>query len=295
MTTFRVTVGASSYRSLANLQAAAARLANLQNQLSSGQQINKPSDDPTGTVRALQLRGDLKRSAQYASNASDALGFMTAADSAYQQATKIVQSARTLVVQGLNAGASDSASAAALADQVDALRSSLISVANASYNGRPVFGGTTAGAVAYDPSGTYVGDGGSVTRSVAPNTTVAISQTGTDAFGPPGNDLFALLDNVSAALRTDPSSLSSALTQFDGAIDRLGGAQAREGATYQQVQAASSQLSTTDVALKTELSSVQDIDLAQVAVQMTTASTTYQAALQTTANIRQLSLLQFLS
>jgi flagellar hook-associated protein 3 FlgL len=294
MTGFRVTVGASSYGSLANLQSAAARLANLQNQLSSGQQITKLSDDPTGAVRALQLRGDLKRSAQYARNAGDALGFMTAADAAYQQATKIVQNVRTLVVQGLNTGTSDPTSSAALAAQVDALRSSLISTANASYNGRPVFGGTTAGSVAYDSSGNYVGDTGSVTRSVAPNTTVTVNQNGPQAFGAPGSDLFTLLGNISTALRTNPSSLSPTLGQLDGALDRLGAAQATEGATYQQVQAASTQLGTTDVALKTELSSVQDIDLAQLAVQVTTASTTYQAALQTTANIRQLSLLQFL-
>jgi flagellar hook-associated protein 3 FlgL len=294
MSDFRVTVGASSYRSLANLEASAARLANLQDQLSSGQQINRPSDDPTGTVRALQLRGDVKRSAQYASNASDALGFMTAADAAYQQASKIIQNVRTLVVQGLNTGTADSASSSALADQVDALRSSLISVANASYNGRPVFGGTTAGPVAYDPAGNYVGDTGSVMRTVGPNNSVAINQTGTDAFGPAGNDLFALLGNISAGLRSDPTTLSPTLGQLDTALDRLGGAQANEGATYQRVQAASAQLTTTDVALKSELSSVQDIDLAQLAVQVTTASTTYQAALQTTANIRQLSLLQFL-
>jgi flagellar hook-associated protein 3 FlgL len=295
MTGFRVTVGASSYRSLANLQASAGRLAALQDKLSSGQQINRPSDDPTGTVRALQLRGELKRSAQYAANASDALGFMTAADAAYQQASKIVQNARTLVVQGLNTGTADSGSSAALADQIDALRSSLISVANASYNGRPVFGGTTASSVAYDTSGNYVGDSGTVSRTVGPNDTVAVNQTGPAAFGTPGSDLFSLLGNISTALRTDPSSLSSTLGQLDTALDRLGGAQANEGATYQRVQASSTQLGTTDVALKSELSSVQDIDLADVAIKVTTANTTYQAALQTTANIRQLSLLQFLS
>lgn len=295
MTSFRMTVGASSYQSLANLQASAARLAALQDKLSSGQQINRPSDDPTGTVRALQLRGDLKRSAQYASNASDAIGFLTTADSAYQQASKIVQNARTLVVQGLNTGTSSSTSSAALADQIDALRSSLISVANASYNGRPVFGGTTAGAVAYDQAGNYVGDGGAVARTIAPNDTVTINQSGPSAFGPPGNDLFTLLGNISAALRTNPSSLSSSLGQLDTALNRLGGAQANEGATYQRVQAAATQLGTNDVALKSQLSDVQDVDIAQLAVQVTTASTTYQAALQTTANIRQLSLLQFLS
>jgi flagellin-like hook-associated protein FlgL len=46
--------------------------------------------------------------------------------------------------------------------------------------------------------------------------------------------------------------------------------------------------------LASQLSDLQDIDLAEMAVQVTAANVTYQAALETTANVRQLSLLDFL-
>ena len=46
--------------------------------------------------------------------------------------------------------------------------------------------------------------------------------------------------------------------------------------------------------VRTSLSSIQDIELADMAVQASTANVTYQAALQTTASVRQLSLLNFL-
>jgi flagellar hook-associated protein 3 FlgL len=46
--------------------------------------------------------------------------------------------------------------------------------------------------------------------------------------------------------------------------------------------------------LASQLSELQDIDLADMAVRVSAANVNYQAALQTTANVRQLSLLNFL-
>jgi len=290
----RVTDASTSLGSLAGLQSAASRLASLQAQLSSGQQITRPSDDPSGTFRALQLRGDVKRNTQYGANAQDAVGWMSTADSAYSQAVKLAQSARTLVVQGLNTGATSSASASAIADQLDAIRTSLIQVANTTYNGRPVFGGTTAGNIAYDSAGNYVGDAGAVSRTIGAQATVQINQTGPQAFGPPGSDLFTLLSNISATLRTNPSAAAPQLTALDTALSRISSAQAAEGATYQQVQNTQSVQSTTGTSLATQLSNLQDIDLADMSVKVSTANVTYQAALQTTASVRQLSLLNFL-
>lgn len=290
----RVTDGASQQNSLFGVQNAASRLADLQAQLSSGRAITKPSDNPGGTGRALELRGEVKRTNQYGANASDALGWMSTADTAYSQIVTLTQKARTLVVQALNTGAGTPESANALADQVDGIRRSIIGLANAQYNGRPVFGGTTAGSAAYDASGTYVGDNGAVARTIAADSTVQVNQTGPQAFGSPGNDLFGLLSSISSAMRTDPSTLSGSLDDLDTAIQTVSGAQALEGATYERVQAAQSAQGSQVATLQSQLSELQDVDIASMAVQVSTANVTYQAALATTANIRQTSLLDFL-
>jgi flagellar hook-associated protein 3 FlgL len=290
----RVTDASSSFGSLAGLQSAASRLASLQAQLSSGRQITTPSDDPSGTARALQLRADVKRNNQYVSNARDAIGWMSTADSAYTQAVTLTQNARTLLVQALNTGTTSTASSAAIADQLDAIRTSLIQVANTTYNGRPVFGGTTAGTAAYDPAGNYIGDAGTVSRTIGAQATVQINQTGPQAFGAPGSDLFTLLANISTTLRTNPSAATPQLAQLDTALSHMTSAQAAEGAAYQQVQNTQAVQSATGTALATQLSDIQDIDLADMAVRVSTANVTYQAALQTTASVRQLSLLNFL-
>ena len=53
-------------------------------------------------------------------------------------------------------------------------------------------------------------------------------------------------------------------------------------------------LTTRGTALQSELSGVEEVDMAEMAMKVTTANTNYQAALQTTATISQISLMDFL-
>lgn len=297
MTSFRVTVASSTSHSIAGIQAAASRLASLQDQLSSGNRITTPSDDPAGTVQAMQLRGELARTTQYGTNSADATAWLSTADSTYSQVVSVLTSARTLVVQGLNTGAGDATSNAAIAQQLDGLRSTLLSLANTSYDGRPVFGGTTASPVAYDSTGAYVGDSGSVTRAIAPKTTVSVNSPGPAVFGADGDatNVFSLLQNVSAAMTSNPPTISGgALDQLDAAISRVSTAQAVEGGVSVQVQQAQTTQTSVTTSLKTQLSGIENIDFADMAVRVAAANTSYQAALQTTASIGQVSLLDFL-
>lgn len=295
MTTMRVTVGSLAYSGLASINDTSSKLAKLQAQMSSGKQILTPSDDPTGTVQAMRLRSEMAVNDQYTANSTDALSWLTAADTAYGTAVNLVTSAQTTVLQGLNTGTNDANSNQALAQKIDGLRSQLLAVANSDYNGRPVFGGTTAGGVAYDSSGTYVGDTGSVTRAISNNNVVTVSAQGPDVFGSGSSNVFTMLSNISTALRSNPSTLtSSSITDLKTALSQISSAQAAEGATFNQVQQAQTQQTSTGTAMQTQLSSIEDIDPAEMAIKLTTANTAYQAALQTTASVRQLSLLDFL-
>jgi flagellar hook-associated protein 3 FlgL len=290
----RVTEGSAAYRSLVGLQSAASRLADLQSQLSSGRQITKPSDSPTGTSTALGLRGELQRLSQYQGNATDALGWLSTTDSTLSSSVTQLQNARTLVLQGLNYGSNKTSSNEALAQQIDQLRQSTLALANATYLGRPIFGGTTAGTKAFDSSGTYVGDAGSVSRNVGANTSVAINQVGTDVYGPNGSNLFDVLAGISADLRSNPGNLTADLASLDAATTRISSQQGLAGALYQRVQNSQTVNSAGVVQRKSQLSEVEDIDLADIAIKVSAADASYQAALATTAKVRQTSLLDFL-
>jgi flagellar hook-associated protein 3 FlgL len=294
VTTPRITERSAALGSLAGLQSSASRLAALQSQLSSGRQITKPSDDPVGTERALALRGDLKRANQYAANASSGLGWLSQVDGTMTGIMNQMQNVRTLVLQGLNTGTNDATSTAAIADNVDQLRSSMLSLANTTFEGRPIFGGTTTGSVAFDSSGAYIGDANAVTRQVGANDDVQINQTGSTVFGANGSNLFDLLSTVSSDLRSNPSGLQGDLSQIDTAMSTLSAQQGTAGATYQRINTVQNNIQTTSLQVTTELSSLQDADVATMAIQISSANLAYQAALQTTASIRQTSLLDYL-
>lgn len=290
----RVTEGSSSRGALIGLQSQASRLQALQSQLSSGRQITKPSDSPTGTVTALQLRSQLKQNSQYQANGTDALGWLTTVDTAYNGVNAQLQQVRTLVLEGMSTGTSTAGASQALAQQVDAARSSLLGLANSTYLGRPVFGGTTAGSQAFDSTGTYVGDNGTVSRTVGPNTSVDLNTPGTTGFGPNGGNVFDLLTTISSDLTSNPANLGADLSALDARMSALSADQSLAGAKYSRIQGMQTAAAANTIQLKSQLSDLQDIDLADMAVQVSTANASYQAALATTAKISQTSLLDFL-
>lgn len=305
--TVRITVGSGAAASLGGLQTAANRYEDLQQKLSTGKQIGRPSDDPAGAVSALALRADLRRNAQFIRNTSDATGWLTAADTAYAQATDLTQKVRTLTVQGLNTGASTGDSNRAIAEQINAIREAVLKIANSQYNGRAIFAGTADVAEPFDATGTYVGNEGIVQRSIGDKDTLTINQNGIQAFGANGDNLFDLMAELSSILAgdydpdaapADPDSLDTkladGLARLDTALGELSSARAASGAALQRVRAAEQTQQTNNVTLRTHLSEIEDIDLAETVVAVNTANVVYQAALQTTANIRQLSLLNFL-
>ncbi|MGH8860092.1 MAG: hypothetical protein ACRDVG_02465, partial [Jatrophihabitantaceae bacterium] len=130
MTTTRVTVASIACSGLPAIRSTSGALAAVQEHMSSGTKIVAPSDNPGGTVRAMSLDSERSRNDKYATNSADALAWLSSVDTAYCQAVSVLQQARTLVLQGLNAGANSASTNEALAQQVDKMRSSLPSVAN---------------------------------------------------------------------------------------------------------------------------------------------------------------------
>jgi flagellar hook-associated protein 3 FlgL len=72
-TAFRITQRSVSTTMLQGLQANQGKLQKIQEQLSSGKQISRPSDSPVKTVETMQFRSELRRTEQYVRNADDGL------------------------------------------------------------------------------------------------------------------------------------------------------------------------------------------------------------------------------
>lgn len=290
----RITATSATATSLANLQGQYARLTKLQEQLTSGKVISRPSDSPTGTIAALSLRGEIRTTDQYSANADDGLSWLGTADSALKTVTDLVQRVRALTVQGASTGNIGADARAAISTELAGLRASLVGEANSTYLGRPIFGGTTGGGVAFAADGSYVGDAGQVTRRVGKEATVRVDVGGAETFGTGSGSLFAVIDQIRDHLANDPGAVAGDLSAIDAAFAKVKLSVSDVGARYSRVETARQTADDRVLSLKSTLSGVEDIDLPKTIMEQTMQQTAYQASLSATAKILQPSLLDFL-
>src|SRR3954452_15072678 len=298
----RVTQRSVVLTSLQGLNSNLARTDKIQQQLTSGKTISRPSDSPTGTNTSLSTRQAISGNDQYARNISDGQTFLDATDSSLQDMLTQIRRVRDLTVQALNGGAQSDQSQQAIATEVSGIRQSMLGQANQVVQGRPLFGGVTAGNKAYDDSGAYVGVGGTgggagqpLTRRVSDVETLRVDITGAEAFGDPasGKDLFSVVNSVVAHVG-DTTALSDDLKDLDGVINGMLAAAADVGTRSARMQTAGTVNSSTALNLKTQLSDTEDIDLPKTIMELQMQQNGYQAALQATAKVIQPTLLDFL-
>ncbi|MFJ9315090.1 flagellar hook-associated protein FlgL [Pimelobacter simplex] len=291
----RVTQRMLTEGSLGHLQQGLGRLARLQEQLSTGKVINRPSDNPTGTTAAMRMRGSMADQTQYSRNAQDGLGWLTQIDSALDSVTTTVRRARDLALQGANASASGQVARDAIATEVEGLRNELLSRANTTYLDSPVFGGVTAGRTAYDASGNYVGTVGDVNRRIAEGVVVKVDLDGPVVFGDGATSVFAELDALATALRAgDKAGISNAITTLNTRMETVTAARTAAGTRYQRLEQADQAAGDAKISLEKQLSTVENADLAETTVALKLQEVAYQAALGATSRVLQPSLLDFL-
>jgi flagellar hook-associated protein 3 FlgL len=310
MTAFRVTQNVTSRNVLANLQLSLSKMQGLQDQLSSGKLINKPSDNPAGAVSAMSLRSSDVRNAQYSRNAQDGIGWLSTADTTLTGALDSIQRVRTLVLEGAT-GTSDADSRQALADEIKTAKQGLIALANSTYNDRPIFAGTanpggqTPPVETYDQNGNYNGNTGAVMRSIGPNASVQVNLDGPSVWGTPGaGDLWNILDNIQAHLTGDDTdvaklttatgSVKSDLDQLDAARINIQNRLAEVGARQHRTEQMQDRADNNALTIQTNLANIENIDLPQTIVNLNMQQTAYQAALSATAKVIQPSLVDFL-
>jgi flagellar hook-associated protein 3 FlgL len=264
--------------------------------------VNRPSDDPSGTVAALHYRSDIRRTDQYSRNAEDGKSWLGLADSTLTSMLDQVRRARDLTLSGTNASMSVE-ERSAMAAEIDTIRDGLIGQANTDYLGHPIFAGTyanpTGATVAYDTNGVYQGDSGVVYRNVGKNTQVPVNVNGPQVFGTGAGNLFAVLSQISSDLRsTNPTNVSNLtavdLGNLDTAVDTIQNTLADVGARYSRLDTIKTQNDDRMVNLKSSLSDVEDIDLPKTITDLQLQQVSYQSALAASAKMIQPSLVDFL-
>ena len=158
-------------------------LAKTQQQVSTGERILSPSDDPVAAVRVLGIERDLNLTEQYQSNADVAENKLSVTDGVLSSAVNILQRIRELAVKGLN-DTNDGDARAAIAEEISQLNESLVGLANSTdANGEFLFSGYQSNTQAFDPTSyAYNGDSGQRNVRVGSGYLVEVSEPGDQVF-----------------------------------------------------------------------------------------------------------------
>lgn len=137
----RITNKMMTNNMLGNINKNKVNMTNLEQQYSTGKKIQKPSDDPIVTVRALKLRTNLSELGQYyEKNIPDAKNWMDVTESALTTVNEILKSVNTYCVQG-STDTLTSKDRSSVAANLEQLKQQIYQEGNTNYAGRYVFSG----------------------------------------------------------------------------------------------------------------------------------------------------------
>ncbi|HBP63677.1 MAG TPA: flagellar biosynthesis protein FlgL [Desulfosporosinus sp.] len=295
----RITNNMLSQNLLRNLETAQGKMDQLQNQLSSGHRINRPSDDPAGIQNAMRLKSNISSVEQWKSNTDEELSYMTTTDSTLGDMTSMLQRVRELAVQGAN-GTLATVDKSAIADEVDQISAQLQMMANTQIGSKHIFSGTATDkplVISLPDGAVSGGNAEKVMFEVGNNLSLPISVNGQDLFGSTAvpSGVFTTLSALSKALKdNDSANINKALGDIDANIDNVITLRSGLGARTNRMTALQEQLDYTSANLTQNLSSIEDADMAKTITDFTNSQNVYKAALSVGAKIIQPSLVDFM-
>jgi flagellar hook-associated protein 3 FlgL len=172
-------------QSVQSMQAQQSELHRTEAQLASGKRINKPSDDPTGAAKILDLNSTIGVIDQFSRNIGGAESSLAFEENVIAGVNNSLQRVRELAIQGNNATNSDS-DRQLIAQEIYQKLDELTSLANSrDGRGHYIFGGFSVDSPPYaDISGSivYQGDQGQRFVQIGEGTQTAVGDSGESVF-----------------------------------------------------------------------------------------------------------------
>lgn len=275
--------------------------ANLQNQVSTGQRIFQPGDDPAAVGRVIANEMEQRALHQFRRNADTALELSSATFSSLKELKKVSDRAGELVTLG--SGASSPDALRAYAAEVNQLIEQAVTLGNSRFRNDYVFSGT---AVDTEPV-TVTRDavtGEITTAAYAGNTDqikIPLSEGASLAPGSNGTTNNGIVDFITGlvALRDalaggDPTAVAASRPALDAAEDMFVSSLSEHGAIQLRIEVSKAQQQSRLDELSRLVSVDADADLPSTVVKLNQAATAYEAALASASDILQMSLMDYL-
>ena len=261
--------------------------ATLTSELSSGLRVASLSDDPVAVAQSTLLGSSIAQDDTFVQTASNEASRLQVTDSTLGEVVTEVTSALSAAVGGNN-GALNANDVASVAQALSGIRDQVLSLANTSYQGQYLFGGSDGSIAPFslDTSTTpatanYAGDNKVQYFETPSGQKIQVNLPGSAVFGSAGSGVLGALNQLiadfsggasSATITADTSSLTTALGQLSSQRSTLDSALNRLQSSSTYVQTEESQLTVAQGALV-------EADPVRVASQLSQAETQHQALL----------------
>ncbi|OLZ10242.1 flagellar hook-associated protein FlgL [Sulfobacillus thermosulfidooxidans] len=285
---------------LQNVQTQYQRIGQLQEEASTGQRFQVPSDSPSRVTATMNLNTALAQTKAYETAATQAQNWLNTTSGALQNMQQIWQNVLNIAVEASN-NTLTATDREALVIQVQQAQKALGQLLNTRYEGTYIFNGYNSQTAPISSSGTtnFPTNQQLQTFQIGESSSVTVNLTGNENVGQPsGSNYFATIYN-------DLSGLQSAITQGASASQTyistlktdqsyLSTAQSIVGGRLERVNQTKTQLQSLSFNLNQTIAQISGANMASVTVELAQEEQAYQAALQSGAQILPLSLLNFI-
>lgn len=284
-----------------NLQTIMQRQTMLEQQSSTGLKVSAPGDDPVAAQQILHLNSLNDATDQYARNITSGTATLTMSDSAMASMSNTLTRAKEVAL-AMSSDTTTSDSRTAAVDELQQLKSQIISLGNSQINGNYIFGGYKNSTPPFAAiTGVYSGTDNAVSIQVDQNSSVTVAYSGATLVsggipaGSSGTDMMAIFNNLTTALNAgNTAGVQAQLTNIDSALSQVTNARSVVGSNLNRLSAASSIGDSMKITNTQVLSTVQDADYIQVVSDLSKQATAYQTAIAASAKVTQISLLDYL-
>ncbi|MGH4121139.1 flagellar hook-associated protein FlgL [Clostridium sp.] len=321
----RITNKMLSNNFLRDMRTNLTNLSKIQNQMSSGKQITKPSDDPAKASKIMQMYSEIDANKQYNSNIKSTTNWLDMTDETLDRMGFVVGRIDELLVSTGNGGYGDD-QRQAVKDEVNQRVEELSNLLNTSFDGKFIFGGTrgttkpteiasggiddknsrlvysqVGGGELVDITGAgateYNQINSKISVEVSQGVTMEYNVTATEIMNyGDGDNLMELLSNITNHLDDGATSelTGGDLEGIQSAMTNILKLRSQVGAKQNRMESAESRNVDANFNMTEILSATEDIDITETVMEYATMQNIYMASLQTSAKVIQPTLLDYL-
>jgi flagellar hook-associated protein 3 FlgL len=296
-------IDSSSHAFLLAMDQLNARVDRAQREVSSGKRIQTASDAPDQVGELLSVRGQIGQNQQVQTDLASYKLETDVAANALTQASKVLDSVKSLTSIGLN-GTLDPAMQANLAQEVQGFMQDMVGIAGTQANGRYIFSGDSDQAAPYaldltqaNGVSAYAGSTSSRQAQAPDGSAFPISKDGQNIFdsSDPGASIFGALAGLrNAILANNSDAIQTALTGIQSAQDHLQTESVFYGQVQNRISQATSDAANKDQQLQSQRSSIEDADITASILELQDAQFQRQAALSARSKVPPTSLFDYL-